>query len=103
HPVTLRGVARPEDRVAAEKDLTRGWGADVVCDFVGFPSVIPEGLQMLKSGGTYLEIGHISPGHKFEFHPASIVWRSHTIVGMIQDEPGAVQRGPTILENNQRE
>ena len=50
--------------MAAVKELTRGWGADVVCDFVGFPSVIPEGLQMLKSGGTYLEIGHISPGHK---------------------------------------
>ena len=88
--------------MAAVKELTRGWGADVVCDFVGFPSVIPEGLQMLKSGGTYLEIGHISPGHKFEFHPASIVWRSHTIVGMIQYEPWAIQRGLTFLEKNQR-
>jgi threonine dehydrogenase-like Zn-dependent dehydrogenase len=100
--LSLRELPRPEDRVAAVKELTRGWGADVVCDFVGFPSVIPEGLQMLKSGGTYLEIGHISPGHKFEFHPASIVWRSHTIVGMIQYEPWAIQRALTFLEQNQR-
>ena len=102
HTLSLQELSRPEDRVAAVKDLTRGWGADVVCDFVGFPSVIPEGLQMLKSGGTYLEIGHISPGHKFEFHPASIVWRSQTIVGMIQYDPWAIQRGLTFLEKNQR-
>ena len=96
------GALPPEDRVAAVKELTRGWGADVVCDFVGFPSVIPEGLQMLKSGGTYLEIGHISPGHKFEFHPASIVWRSQTIVG---DDPVRAVGDPAgahFLEKNQR-
>jgi hypothetical protein len=89
HTLSLQELSRPEDRVAAVKELTRGWGADVVCDFVGFPSVIPEGLQMLKSGGTYLEIGHISPGHKFEFHPASIVaLADHR--GMIQYDPWAI-------------
>ena len=98
--INAQELPKAEDRVAAVKDLTGGWGADVVCDFVGFPSVIPEGLQMLKSGGTYLEIGHISPGHHFEFHPASIVWRSQTIVGMIQYEPWAVQRALTFLEAN---
>ena len=102
HTLNIRELPKPEDRVAAVKELTRGWGADVVCDFVGFPSVIPEGLQMLKSGGTYLEIGHISPGHSFDFHPASIVWRSQTIVGMIQYEPWAIQRGLTFLEANLR-
>src|SRR5262249_61860413 len=71
HTLSLQELPRPEDRVAAVRELTRGWGADVVCDFVGFPKVIPEGLQMLKSGGTYLEIGHLSPGPQFQFHPAS--------------------------------
>ncbi len=102
HTLSLHDLPTSAERVGAVRELTRGWGADVVCDFVGFPSVIPEGLQMLKSGGTYLEIGHISPGHKLEFHPASIVWRSHTIVGMIQYEPWAIQRALTFLEKNQR-
>lgn len=100
--LNIQELARPQDRVDAVKQLTGGWGADVVCDLVGFPSVIPEGLDMLKSGGTYLEIGHISPGHKLEFHPAKLVWRSITMIGMVQYEPWAIQRALTFLEQNQR-
>src|SRR5262249_18340438 len=37
HTLSLQELPRPEDRVAAVRELTRGWGADVVCDFVGFP------------------------------------------------------------------
>jgi len=100
HTLNIQELPKPEDRVAAVKELTRGWGADVVCDFVGFPKVIPEGLQMLKSGGTYLEIGTISPGLSVELHPAQLVWGSKTIVGIIQYEPWAIQRALTFLEQN---
>jgi hypothetical protein len=30
-------------------DLTGGFGANVVADFVGYPAVIPEGLRMLRA------------------------------------------------------
>jgi L-iditol 2-dehydrogenase len=100
HTLSIQQLPKPEDRVAAVRELTRGWGADVVCDFVGFPKVIPEGLQMLKSGGTYLEVGTISPPLAFEFHPASLVWGSKTMVGVIQYEPWAVQRALVFLEQN---
>ena len=102
HTLSIQELPKPEERVAAVKELTRGWGADIVCDFVGFPKVIPEGLQMLKSGGTYLEIGTISPPLSVEIHPAQLVWGSKTIVGMIQYEPWAIQRALTFLETNLR-
>jgi len=97
HTLSLQELPRPEDRVAAVKDLTRGWGADVVCDFVGFPSVIPEGLQMLKSGGTYLEIGTISRGAKIELEPSLLVWGSKRIVGVIQYDPWVIPRALDFL------
>ena len=100
HTLNIQELPKPEERVAAVRELTRGWGADIVCDFVGFPKVIPEGLQMLKSGGTYLEIGTISPPLSVELHPAQLVWGSKTIVGMIQYEPWAIQRALTFLETN---
>jgi L-iditol 2-dehydrogenase len=98
--LSIQELPRPEDRIKAVRDLTRGWGADVVCDFVGFPAVIPEGLQMLKSGGTYLEIGTISPQLSVELHPAQLVWGSKSIVGVIQYEPWAIAKALAFLEKN---
>jgi L-iditol 2-dehydrogenase len=98
--LSIQELPRPEDRIKAVRDLTRGWGADVVCDFVGFPAVIPEGLQMLKSGGTYLEIGTISPQLSVELPPAQLVWGSKSIVGVIQYEPWAIAKALAFLEKN---
>ncbi len=96
----IQELAEPKDRVAAVKELTGGWGADVVCDFVGLPNVIPEGLQMLRSGGTYLQMGTISPGLSVEFHPASLILGSKTMMGIVQYEPWVVPRALTFLEQN---
>jgi len=79
---------------------TGGVGADVACDFVGFPQVITEGIEMLRSGGTYLEIGTISRGAKVELEPSLLVWGSKTIVGVIQYEPGTIARALDFLVRN---
>jgi len=77
-----------------------GGGADVACDFVGFPQVIPEGIEMLRSGGTYLEIGTISRGAKVELEPSVLVWGSKKIVGVIQYDPWVIPRALDFLVRN---
>src|SRR5439155_3127782 len=57
HTINVKEVADRRERVNLVRKWTGGAGADVACDFVGFPHVIPEGIEMLRSGGTYLEIG----------------------------------------------
>src|SRR5207249_1136824 len=42
HTINLKEVADRKERVALVRTWTGGGGADVVCDFVGFPQVIPE-------------------------------------------------------------
>ncbi|MBM4463821.1 MAG: zinc-binding dehydrogenase [Chloroflexi bacterium] len=78
--IDMRHFKTPQERVQRVKELTGGWGADVVAELVGFPGVIPEGLDMLCNGGRYLEMGNVSPLHgTFEIDPALLVMGSKTI------------------------
>lgn len=79
--VDLRQFDTSEARVRRVKELTGGWGADVVVELVGFPSVTDEGLQMVGSGGRYVEIGNVSPGLTFAADPSLWVTRNITIFG----------------------
>jgi D-arabinose 1-dehydrogenase-like Zn-dependent alcohol dehydrogenase len=69
----------------------------VACDLVGFPAVIPEGIEMLRAGGTYLEIGTISRGAKVELEPSTLVWGSKRIVGVLQYDPWVIARALDFL------
>src|SRR5882762_6140915 len=65
----------------AMAQVTCGWGADVVMEVGGFPRITEEGLQMVASGGRYVEIGNISPGLTYQADPALWVTQNITIYG----------------------
>jgi threonine dehydrogenase-like Zn-dependent dehydrogenase len=50
----------PEARIKAVRDIVGGWGADVVMDCSGHPSAGPEGIEFLRDGGTYVEMGQFT-------------------------------------------
>ncbi len=97
HTLNLREVPDRKERVKLVRQWTGGVGADVACDFVGFPAVIPEGLDMLRAGGTYIEIGTISRGAKVELEPSLLVWGSKKIVGVFQYDPWVIPRALDFL------
>ena len=80
--VDLRDLPTPEQRVGRVRELTRGWGADVVMEVGGFPRITEEGLQMVASGGRYVEIGNISPGLTYPADPSLWVTQNITIYGV---------------------
>lgn len=47
-----------KERITFVKDITQGRGADMVIECVGIPQVVPEGLEMLRRGGVYIEAGN---------------------------------------------
>ena len=55
-------LPRGRERVRLVRQWTGGAGADLACDLVVVHAVIPEGIEMLRAGGTFLEIGTISRG-----------------------------------------
>ena len=46
---------RNEDAVQKIKDMTDGYGADVYLEGTGHPSAVPQGLNLLRKLGTYVE------------------------------------------------
>ncbi len=54
--ISLNGTTQRE-RVQAVRDLTEGRGADVIVECTGEASAIPEGMEMVRRGGTYVVAG----------------------------------------------
>jgi len=80
--IDMRELETPTERVLKVRELTGGWGANVVAELVGSPDAVPEGLDMVCNGGRYLEIGNISPGRTYEADPSGVVLGNKTIVGV---------------------
>ena len=58
--VNLNDVTTPEARIAAVREIVGGYGADLVMDCSGHPSAGPEGIEFLRDGGTYVEMGQFT-------------------------------------------
>jgi threonine dehydrogenase-like Zn-dependent dehydrogenase len=97
HALSLADLPTPEQRIAAVMDLTGGFGADVVADFVGYPEVVPEGLRMLRSGGCYVEIGSIAPGNVFSYDATALVRGNTRLVGASNYSPWALDEALKFL------
>lgn len=48
----------PADRVAMVRELTEGVGPDLVIESAGVPEVFLEALEMVRKGGTVIEVGN---------------------------------------------
>src|SRR4029453_19225466 len=53
-------TAPPEARIRAVRDIVGGFGADDVMDCSGHPTAGPEGIEFLRDGGTYVEMGQFT-------------------------------------------
>jgi len=100
HALSLAELTTPEQRIQAVMDLTGGFGADVVADFVGYPEVVPEGVRMLRGGGCYLEVGSIAPGNVFSYDATALVRGNTRIVGASNYSPWALAQALTFLRRN---
>ncbi len=97
HTIDLTAFPTPDARVQRVKEIIGRRGADMVVELVGIPAVVPEGVKMLRHGGTYLEIGCISYGHTVAFDPSTLVFGSKKIVGVMHYEPSVLPRALDFL------
>jgi threonine dehydrogenase-like Zn-dependent dehydrogenase len=58
--VDIETTPTPEARIRRVRDIIGGFGADVVMDCSGHPSAGPEGIEFLRDGGTYVEMGQFT-------------------------------------------
>jgi threonine dehydrogenase-like Zn-dependent dehydrogenase len=79
--IDMRAWPEPEQRIGRVRELTGGWGADLVVGVVGYPQAVQEGIRMAGQGGRHLEIGSIVAGMTYPADPEQWVHGNVTIIG----------------------
>ena len=64
--VDIETYKTADERIKAVRDIVGGFGADLVMDCSGHPTAGPEGIEMLRDGGTYVEMGQFTDAGKIE-------------------------------------
>jgi threonine dehydrogenase-like Zn-dependent dehydrogenase len=90
----------PQARVERVKELTGGLGADVVMELVGRPELLGEGVDMLRNGGTFLEIGLIFK-RPVMFDASALVFGGKRVVGSLMYRPHTLADVLDFLVRNQ--
>ncbi len=71
----------PEARVGAVREIVGGFGADLVMECTGHPSSGPEGIEMLRDGGTYVEMGQFTDAGSVETNWHRICTKDINLLG----------------------
>jgi len=88
HTINIKDLTESQDRIDRVKEITGNKnGADIAVEVVGFPEVVPEGLEMLCNGGTYVEVGNIWPGSNATIDMQKIVFKMITMIGTAHYDP----------------
>ncbi len=88
--ININELPDPQERVARVKDLTGGRGADIVIEVVGKPYVVPEGLDMLRICGTYIELGHITRNSMLTLDVAGLLRKQVRLLGVGHYNPAII-------------
>jgi len=78
--IDVAEVTSGAERAAIVKDLTDGWGAEVVLEMFGVPWAFSEGIDMLRPGGRYLIVGQAHQ-RDVPFNPSAIMHKQATLIG----------------------
>ena len=74
--------ADPAEITATVRELTGGRGADLVMELCGVPSVIPHGIEMLRTGGRYLLAGTVFPEANLTLDGCRLTTKILTVKGI---------------------
>lgn len=101
HVINIEELTAAPDRIQAIRALTGGYGADVVLECVGIPSVVEEGMEMCRDGGKYLVLGHYCDAGSVMFNPHVITRKQLNVFGSWSSEPRHMKAALEFLERNQ--
>lgn len=102
HTINLQDYTTVEARGNRVREITDGVGADIAVEVAGVPDAFSEGIELLRNGGRYLEMGNVSPGETTEFDPGMLTRKSIEITSVVRYQPWYLNKALTFL-NEQSE
>ncbi|MQY83474.1 zinc-binding dehydrogenase [archaeon] len=79
--IDMRVYTTSAERVEEVNRLTNGLGADVVVECVGVPAAFPEGIDMTRRGGKFVEVGHYTDPGTVPVNPHTICFKDMDVLG----------------------
>jgi len=73
--------------VETVKQLTGGYGADVLIEAIGLPATWEQALKLVRKGGTVLEFGGCPPGTEIKLNTELLHYGEVTILGTFHATP----------------
>lgn len=90
----------PGDRAARVRELTGGEGADVGLELAGVPAAFIEGLDLLRPGARYVEIGNVNPGTTVTIDLGSITRRAISVLPVLRYKPWMLGEALAFVSRN---
>ena len=91
-------LSTPGARIERVKQLTGGRGADLVVEVCSDPAAVPEGVDMLALGGTYLTMGLVTGDLYSSLDMEKFIHRGLRLVGSGNYTAGTMQRVLDLME-----
>ncbi|WP_433632922.1 zinc-binding dehydrogenase [Halomicrococcus sp. NG-SE-24] len=103
HVIDFREHESADARADKVHALTDGVGADVAVEVAGVPEAFNEGIELLRTGGRYLEMGNVRPGHTIDFDPGKLVRKSIDVTTAVEYDPWVLYESLEFLANTKDE
>ena len=100
HVLDMRELATADERVAAVKELTGGWGADVVCELVGHPAASPRGCAWWASAVATSRSARSTWARPFELDPGYLVMGNIRVEAVAAYDARSLQHSLDFLERH---
>jgi L-iditol 2-dehydrogenase len=76
-----------ENVVERVKELTKGYGADIVIEAIGLPATWEQALKLVRKGGTVLEFGGCPPGTEIRLNAEQLHYGETKVLGAFHTSP----------------
>jgi len=89
--------AKQEDTVEKTKNLTSGYGADVVIEAIGTPATWEQALRMVRKGGTVLEFGGCPPETEIKVSTEQLHYGETAVMGAFHTTPAHFKKALNLI------
>lgn len=96
--VDIEDFRTPGERIRRVRDIAGGFGADLVMDCSGHPSAGPEGIEFLRDGGTYVEMGQFTDAGSIQTNWHRICTKDLNVLGSWAFTANDLPKGVAMLD-----